>query len=223
MKLESSKIRILFVQAVTMVLFVFQLYTAGLGSLPGTQQLSLHFGLVMIVLFLTIGWHGKRKSNDPLKVWDFIFVALVLFCAGIAFLAWRRWMMFPSRMSTTDLIGAAIVTVLILEGSRRLLGWALHIVLAVLLVYVLVGPLLPGRFGTASFGWIPTLRSLGVEGAWGWITSISARTIAVYMLFGGMLAAFGGARPFIDVANVIAGRFRGGPALVAVVGSGLFG
>ena len=52
---------------------------------------------------------------------------------------------------------------------------------------------------------------------------VAATIVAAFVLFGRALYAVGGDRFLTDVALVAMGRFRGGPAKVAVVSSSLFG
>jgi len=60
-------------------------------------------------------------------------------------------------------------------------------------------------------------------GFWGSLTGISATTIAAFLIFGALLLVTGGGKVFIDLASYLVGRFKGGPAYVALVGSALFG
>ena len=61
------------------------------------------------------------------------------------------------------------------------------------------------------------------QGIWGPVTGISATLIALFIIFGAFILESGAGKTFIEVANKLTGRIRGGPALVAVIASGLFG
>lgn len=47
--------------------------------------------------------------------------------------------------------------------------------------------------------------------------------VFLFIIFGGFLSGFGGGDVFIELANGLAGRYRGGPAKVAVLSSALLG
>jgi TRAP transporter 4TM/12TM fusion protein len=61
------------------------------------------------------------------------------------------------------------------------------------------------------------------DGVFGMLAGISATFIFLFILFGALLREAGGGEFFINFAYGICGKFRGGPAKVAVVGSSLFG
>jgi TRAP transporter 4TM/12TM fusion protein len=53
--------------------------------------------------------------------------------------------------------------------------------------------------------------------------NVLATVIIGFILFGAFLTASGAGKAFIDLALAVAGRFRGGPAKVAILASALFG
>jgi len=61
------------------------------------------------------------------------------------------------------------------------------------------------------------------EGLLGSMTGLSGSLIFVFMLFAGLLRSTGGIDFILTIASRLAGRSRGGPAQVAVVGSGIMG
>src|SRR5438477_209987 len=52
---------------------------------------------------------------------------------------------------------------------------------------------------------------------------IIATVVVVYVFFGQVLLKAGGSAFFTDIAMALMGRYRGGPAKIAIVGSSLFG
>jgi TRAP transporter 4TM/12TM fusion protein len=65
--------------------------------------------------------------------------------------------------------------------------------------------------------------SLSTEGIYGIPLDVSATIVFLFVLFGTMLDRAGGGRFFINLALSLLGRFKGGPAKAAIVGSGLTG
>ncbi|BBK33255.1 TRAP transporter 4TM/12TM fusion protein [Stella humosa] len=120
---------------------------------------------------------------------------------------------------------AAAVCILALEGIRRVGGTLLFVMAAVFACYPLFAGHLPGIFWGVELGAAETVRAhaLGQES----IIGIPLRTVADlligYLLFGVALVVTGGADFFMDFANALMGRTRGGAAKVAVVSSGLQG
>jgi TRAP-type uncharacterized transport system fused permease subunit len=52
---------------------------------------------------------------------------------------------------------------------------------------------------------------------------VASTIVIAFLFFGQLLNSSGGSRFFTDIATLTMGRFRGGPAKIAVVGSALFG
>jgi TRAP transporter 4TM/12TM fusion protein len=61
------------------------------------------------------------------------------------------------------------------------------------------------------------------EGVLGSLTGISANLLMVFILFASFMLHSGVGQFFMDISIALAGRFRGGPAKVAVVSSALYG
>jgi TRAP transporter 4TM/12TM fusion protein len=61
------------------------------------------------------------------------------------------------------------------------------------------------------------------EGVLGTLTGISSNILMIFILFASFMLHSGVGQFFMDIAIAMAGRFRGGPAKVAVVSSGLYG
>jgi TRAP transporter 4TM/12TM fusion protein len=61
------------------------------------------------------------------------------------------------------------------------------------------------------------------EGVMGSLTGISSNILMIFILFASFMLHSGVGQFFMDISIALAGRFRGGPAKVAVVSSGLYG
>lgn len=93
------------------------------------------------------------------------------------------------------------------------------------LLYGLFGAYVPGEFQHGGLDPTILVQQLyqSTLGIWGFITGVSASVVAVFVIFGSLLLVSGGGQTFIDIAIKIAGRMRGGPPLVGVLSSALFG
>lgn len=124
-----------------------------------------------------------------------------------------------------DLVLGVLLTLVVLEAARRATGWAIPIFVVLMFLYVFIGPYLSGTWQHPGFSLKHVLGSIYYSplGIYGGITGASATFIAMFLVFGAMLGATGGGQTFMDLALLIAGRFRGGPAKVAVGASAMFG
>ena len=135
----------------------------------------------------------------------------------------------PTRSAciTPDKVAlGALAIVLVLEATRRLAGWALVWVALACLAYAKFAALLPGaphreerRLGAPRRLPLSRRQRALRRRRSRWPPSI----VVAFVLFGQALGAVGGDRFLTDLALVAMGRYRGGPAKVAVVSSTLFG
>jgi len=120
---------------------------------------------------------------------------------------------------------AAIYAVLLLEISRRLAGWAFLSVSAIVGLYPLIAEYMPGMFYGKSFPLSQILgRNIyGYDGLIGMPCQVVAQLLLGFLIFAALLIASGAGNFFLNLSLSILGKFRGGPAKVAVLSSAFFG
>lgn len=118
-----------------------------------------------------------------------------------------------------------VVSVLVLEGLRRVVGWTLVAITLAMFAYALWGDYVPGALRGRSLPFGDIMRFVGTDSAatWGAALQIAAFVVVIFVLFGGLLLAIGGGDFFTQIAMRFAGKGPGNTAKVAVVASGLFG
>ncbi len=123
------------------------------------------------------------------------------------------------------LIVSTLLIVLIMEASRRTNGWGFVSMIAAMAVYVYISPHLSGDFQTryVSPERMTVYLGLDINGAIGSILQVAVIVVIPFTILGQVLARTGGADFFADISMAAMGRFRGGAAKIAVVGSALFG
>ena len=132
----------------------------------------------------------------------------------------------PWQFTTADWTAGFLVIVGVMELTRRLTGLIIPALIAIALSYILfLGELMPGAFRAASLPLDDVLfRSLyNDEGMFGIITTISSSNITLFMIFGAFLVVSGASDFVIEISKVVASRFKGGAAFVAVISSALTG
>ena len=124
-----------------------------------------------------------------------------------------------------DLIVGGILIVLILDATRRAVGWAMVFVAGFFIIHSLYahyffgfmyGP--PTRFGK----YIDTIF-MSSDGIFGIPLHVSATYIVLFIIFGGVLLRSGAGRFFVDLAIALTGYRTGGPAKAATVASAFTG
>jgi TRAP transporter 4TM/12TM fusion protein len=118
-----------------------------------------------------------------------------------------------------------VAVLLILEATRRLIGWPFLIIVIVFIFYALFASIFPGGLYGKAIPW-PRLANylyLDPQGILGIAVEVTATVVFAFVIFGQALYRTGGGQFFIDAALSLMGRFRGGPAKVSVLSSSLFG
>jgi TRAP transporter 4TM/12TM fusion protein len=114
------------------------------------------------------------------------------------------------------MILGVVLIVMVLEGTRRLIGWALPITALVFLAYGLLGAQVePMRLLDQLF--------MTTEGIFGAPLGVSAAYVMIFVLFGSFMERTGTGQLFMDFALSLTGHTAGGPGKVSVVSSSLFG
>jgi TRAP transporter 4TM/12TM fusion protein len=105
------------------------------------------------------------------------------------------------------------------------IGPALTVIATIFSFYVFFAEHMPGDFAfrSASLSKYIDKISLSTEGIYGIPLDVSATIVFLFVLFGAMLDRAGAGKFFIELSLSILGRFKGGPAKAAIVGSGLTG
>ena len=123
-----------------------------------------------------------------------------------------------------DMWVAIVGIALILEMTRRLAGLALVIIVGIFIAYGFVGPWLPGFLSHRGYAperfFARIYTDIGVLGP---TTAVSSTYIILFITFAAFLQASRVGEYFINFAFAAAGGARGGPAKVAIFGSGLMG
>ncbi|MDO8568647.1 MAG: TRAP transporter fused permease subunit [Dehalococcoidales bacterium] len=207
---------------VALVFCLFQLTVAIFVPLIDLQLKSIHiiFGISTALLA-----YSFKKGKGRVPLWDWIFIAVIAAANINIFLNWYTIYNTPGSGGLKDWILGTMLILITLEATRRSTGWAMPLVLAAMFVYVFMGRFIPGIWGHPGFSFKYVIDSVYYSslGIYGELTGYSATFVGVMIIFGSLLLVTGGGNTFVNVALLIAGRFRGGPAKVAIVSSALFG
>src|SRR5262245_9888334 len=202
----------------SVVVWVLDLQRSLLGLSFYTEQLLLEvLGLAIAICFLV-----TRKKP---AWWD-----LVGAFGGLALCLWLAWR-YPElsdRLTMRPLDGilmSAALALLVLEGTRRMAGMSLVWFTLGGVVYCMLGHYLPGVFQArpVEFTRLLVYLNLDTNALLGTSLQIGIIVIVPFILLGNVLGRCGGSEFFTDLARALMGRYRGGSAKVAVVGSAFFG
>jgi len=215
-----------FASALLVALSVFHYYTAGFGILTEHWHKSIHLAAVLGLIFIMFPTRLDflpRVGGVPLHDWALaLLIAAACFYLPMVFdeLTFRIGM--PNAW---DMMMGTLMIVLVLEATRRAMGWVLPVIVIVFILYGLFGNHLSGVLAHPGSSWEGFLSHvyLTQEGIFGIPVKVVATFVFHFVLFGVLATRMGLGQFFIDLASILAGRYAGGPAKVAVFSSAMFG
>ncbi|MBE7418654.1 MAG: TRAP transporter fused permease subunit [Ideonella sp.] len=219
------------IAAASLAWALFQLWYAsplpfvlGFGVLNDTEARSLHLALALFLAFMA--WPARRTSpRDHVPVADIVLALAGAFAGAYLLVFYKELATRPGQPTTFDIAVAVAGLVLLLEATRRSVGWPMAALALLFIGYSMLGPWMPEvlQHKGASVSRLMSHMWLTTEGVFGIALGVSTSTIFVYVVFGSLLDRAGGGNYMMQVSFAALGHLRGGPAKVAVVSSALNG
>jgi TRAP transporter 4TM/12TM fusion protein len=212
---------------IAVAMSAYHLYTGYFGASEALLHRSTHLLFVLVLIFFLFPLSTKEWGKK-LRWTDGILILLTLASIGYLFANYEYVITryaYINPLSSADMVFGILLTLLLIEGSRRVIGPALPITAAVFLAYAYVGPYLPGLLRHTGFTTeaIVDQLYLTTEGIFGIPLGVSATYVILFIIFGTFLEKSGTGQLFMDFASAITGWTRGGPGKIACVSSALFG
>lgn len=206
--------------AVTMSLF--HLYAA--YEIVPTQELRYtHVAFVLMLTFLSFPLAERFRNH--IRWWD---VIAGLTCVGILIYAIIGGEDFTDRATTpnrTDIILGVIFIVLLIEATRRTIGWVVPFISLLFIAYAMAGPYLPAPWNHRGYSFDALVGHLFItlEGIFGVPVDVSATLIVLFTIFGAFLQHSGAGKFFIDFSMTLMGNKANAAGRTVVLSSFLLG
>ena len=217
----------------------YHLFVAVYGTPEGRSFRSVHLS-VMMILAVFIYPVFRKSINDKIilpndekgnflrllgSVYDLLIIISIIFVQ-----LWTTWdvetfMMRYGDKYIGDIIVGSILIFLVLDGTRRAVGWAMVFVAGFFMLHALYAHKFFGFFygpPTRLAKYIDTLFMTS-DGIYGIPLYVASTYIVLFIIFGAILIRSGVGRFFVDLAISLTGHRTGGPAKAAVVASGMTG
>ncbi|MEO1910171.1 MAG: TRAP transporter fused permease subunit [Paracoccus sp. (in: a-proteobacteria)] len=199
-------------------------------NLFGFQPLGNAYLYYLIGIFLAVAFLLLPVSPlHPHRLW---WINPILAVAALVSAGWlgmhgldilqKGWEYDAPRMAD---VMASVLILLVLEGVRRAGGPILLVTALLFGAYPLYAGYMPGFLWGTEYSLVGTVRAhvLGVESIIGIPMQVVAELVIGFVIFGSVLVATKGSDFFMELASSLLGHSRGGPAKVAVLGSGILG
>jgi TRAP transporter 4TM/12TM fusion protein len=196
----------------------YHLTVAFIGAPQALFFRSTHLLFALTLVFLL--FPGFRRREGARASWpELIWIALAV---GTTLYVWVNHehlltrFVFVDDPTQLELVLGFTFTLIVLEATRRIIGWPLPVTAVIFLFYALfIAKSRPEQ--------IIEIMYLTTEGIFGPTLGVSAAYVIMFVLFGAFMERTGIGQLFMDFALSLTGHTAGGPGKVAVVSSSLFG
>lgn len=216
--------------AVFISLYHLYVFLFGFGRLDEIYgHRPIHLLTILVLVFLTYSFSSrKREASEKIPIADsalalLSFVVMIYFVLNTEHFLHR--VQLVDHIRKLDWFFGISAIVLVFEATRRAVGPWLPAVTFPFLVYLYVGPFMPGDWyhpGLSIEGIIDAMTMTNFS-LWGVTTAVASSYIILFVIFGQFLIRSGAGEFFTQLAYALGGRARGGPAKAAVIASGLLG
>jgi len=205
------------VVTIAVAMSLYHMYVAAFGPPEAVIFRGTHllFALTLVFLLFPLAPRGGL----PWRVAD-----AALLAAGWAFVLhifinydyFTGRIIYIDELTVLDKAFAVVAVLIVLEATRRVIGWALPLTAIVFVAYAVL-------FTNVKVPVLMEQLYFSTEGIFGSTLGVSASYVMLFVLFGAFMERSGTGQLFMDFAMSITGHAAGGPGKVAVVSSSLFG
>lgn len=195
------------------------------GFLISYELRAMHLGGILVLTFLLYPARKKWMMSKLNFAIDILLMGGAAFSCGHLFAISRNLNKHVGNGLLIDTVCGIILFVCLIEATRRVMGWIVPTLAVLFTLYCFVGPYMPGALLHRGFTLVRTASHmyLTTEGMFSSPLGACAEYLILFSVFGAILNVSGGSQFFTDLAMSLCGKYRGGPAKVAVLGSALFG
>ena len=170
--------------------------------------------MLLIITFLLYPMLKKEKYFSKVSISDYLLGGLGVISTLYLFAVYQRYIM-TSVVNQTDVIMGLIAIIIVLEATRRVLGWVLPSIVVLFLAYGIYA---------IGFNWNRFVQQLYFdEGIFGIPFFVMTIYVFAFVFFGAFLLKIGVSDYITEFMIALFGKRPGGPAKSAVVSSALMG
>ncbi len=232
---QTGKAMTMFITTALVAMSVYHFYASGFGLIRELLHRGIHLSFVLGLVFLLFSWRRSDAGELAPPTW-YRFSGVSILDMIFSFLAVGASLYLPllppeivaervGNPSQSDVFMGTALLVLVLEAARRSIGPTLPIIAMIFIAFAIFGPYAPGALKHGGTSWLGLINHLYMtnQGIYGIAIGVMAQYVFLFILFGVLATRIGLGQLFIDIAMVIAGRYSGGPAKVAIFSSAFMG
>ncbi|MFT2109941.1 TRAP transporter permease [Marinomonas sp. 2405UD68-3] len=231
----TGKMLTIIIAAILVAMSGYHFYASGFGLVREVLHRGIHISFVLGLVFLLFSYRKSPSTDLPPPVWyriGGVSILDIIFCISSVVAALYLPLLPPEVLanrvgnpSEIDILMGTALLLLTLEATRRSVGPTLPIIGLIFIAFALFGPYAPGALKHGGTSWLGLINHLYLtnQGIYGVAIGVMAQYVFLFILFGVLATRIGLGQLFIDLAMVIAGRYSGGPAKVAIFSSAFMG
>jgi TRAP transporter 4TM/12TM fusion protein len=170
--------------------------------------------------------NGEQATDNP-GVLDWALAAVAVAVLVVPLLDFDDFVRRAARPTGLDIALGLAAIVLVLEATRRTVGWVLPLICLAFLAYAYYGNLIPVGYSLGHVGYdfdrLVGQTFMGVEGIFGVPLDVAATYIVLFTVYGAVLEYSGAGRFFIDVSFAAFGNSSAAPARTVTLAGFLLG
>jgi TRAP transporter 4TM/12TM fusion protein len=213
--------------ALSIALAVYALYWVLFIVQPQIYRVS--FLLIALVLTFLLYPAASRRGGTRVPLYDWALIVFTVMAFGWPLADFARFVYRAAEPRGLDLLLGTIAIALVLEGTRRAVGWILPLTAVAFLAYGWLGPVFDdlglGILAHRGYGLERLVGTLymTLEGIFGVPLDVTATYIILFTIYGAVLEHSGAGAFFINWALGASGRSAAAPGRSVTLAGFLLG
>lgn len=236
--LDFPSILALVASSLAIALAMYHIFVAGFGTPESLAFRLTHLGTMLLLAFLIKPlfrsslrepvWQPGSSGNAKRSLGFAVDIALICLVLAVQIYMLTDIDDFQARQGSpdpSDIVYGWIMIGLVMEATRRAVGWTMVIITAFFIVQTLFADHFIGMFYGPPVPMDAFIDSQFIQtiGIFGIPILVASTYIVLFIIFGAILIRSGAGKFFIDLAVALTGHRQGGPAKAAVVASAMMG
>ncbi len=223
----------LIVTAIAVGLSVYALY-ATRATISAQIYRTAFLGIALVLTFLLYpmirgskrtGVFGLIFGGARVGLIDLVLVAASVMVSVYPIRNFDEFVYRAARPNETDVLMGTICIILVLEATRRTIGWILPAVAMGGLAYAFRGDVFPGQWGHRGYELDRVVGTMyiSLEGLYGTALAVAATFIVLFTIYGAVLEFSGAGKFFLDFSFAATGSKPSGAGRTTTIAGFLLG
>jgi len=212
------------VMAIAVIMSIYHLYGA-IATIPAQLFRASHLAFVFLLTFLLYPLRKREGWSARVDRLDLVLAGLGLAAMGYIFADFEAFIYRSTTPNSLDMVFGVITILLVLEATRRTVGWHLSALTIFFVIYALFGDSFPGPFAHKNYDITRIVGQLymTLEGIFGVPLDVSSTFIILFTIYGAVLDYSGAGKFFVDFSFAALGRKPTGAGRTVTLASFLLG